>query len=181
VDEYKQDYLKKTNTRKEKGTIVHQVRCHLKQEGYRFVQRQGDIWVQADEAAERKKVVQALREGAPDLRNQQRKGNNATGETTNEWPCSSLHEEQQDGVASVISMDDIDTDDPLLEFLLDDETHPLAETSNDNSAVDNMIPYDPSTELDGYDTDHDDVLPLYEVAEFLADVFDEEVSLLLSN
>jgi hypothetical protein len=67
VNEYKVQYLW-TVARKDKGKMVRQVLRHLECEGYRFIKKKGNTWVDADEKAKRKKVVQALREKGPELR-----------------------------------------------------------------------------------------------------------------
>jgi hypothetical protein len=48
--------------------IVKQVLNHLKDSGFRFVQKVDGLWFEAPAKKSREKAVQALREGAPELR-----------------------------------------------------------------------------------------------------------------
>ena len=65
---YKVDYLHTPASRKAKDAVVQQVLWHLQTDGYRFVQKVDNLWLEAPTSKARAKVVQALREGAPELR-----------------------------------------------------------------------------------------------------------------
>jgi len=67
VDMYKIAYLD-TKTHKEKGAVVRQVFLTLQNEGYRFVYKENGLWYEAPYHKARLKVVQGLREKAPELR-----------------------------------------------------------------------------------------------------------------
>ena len=51
-----------------KKTMVKQVQKQLSKAGFRFVERKGGLWVEASPKKSHRKIVQALREGAPGLR-----------------------------------------------------------------------------------------------------------------
>ena len=48
--------------------MVKQVQRQLMESGFRFVEKQGGLWVEAAPNRSHRKIVQALREGAPVLR-----------------------------------------------------------------------------------------------------------------
>jgi hypothetical protein len=100
VYHYKKRYLE-TIPRKKKGVIVQEVLAHLKRDGYRFVQKRGHVWVEAGEPAKRRKVVQALREGGPELRKQLEDG---TAVPTNTSPGKELRGAH--GAASIVSLEE---------------------------------------------------------------------------
>ncbi|CAB9519130.1 hypothetical protein SEMRO_991_G228690.1 [Seminavis robusta] len=58
-----------TSRRKDKGVVVNTVYEHLTKEGFRFVLRVNGLWVEAPFCKARAKIIQALREGSFDLRN----------------------------------------------------------------------------------------------------------------
>ncbi|CAB9503494.1 expressed unknown protein [Seminavis robusta] len=71
---YKPAYLE-AKLHKDKAAIVKQVQSHLQEQGFEFVQNAKGTWVEAPPKTVRRKVVQALREGCPELRIHLKAGN----------------------------------------------------------------------------------------------------------
>lgn len=137
--------------------MVSQVLRRLKCEGYRFIKKKGNTWVDADEKAKRKKVVQALREKGPELRRKLQavqEGNQMPStipsEETQAYATPTQTSTEGDG-ASIVSQDS-DMEDTLGDCHLNsneddaslqDDYEPLQIDMNNMT-----VPFDPLTKYD---------------------------------